>query len=63
MQNVRVWTAQVKFHQVRTLIGSFWCKFVKFQLKGAEESRLMIIKSDAKFEKKTTIFCFTNDKN
>ena len=58
MQNVRLWTAQVKFHQVRTLIGSFWCKFVKFQLKGAEESCLMIIKSDAKFEKKNNNFLF-----
>ena len=33
VQNFRLSTAHVKFHQVCTLIGSFCCKYIKFQLK------------------------------
>ena len=33
MQNFRLLTAQVKFHQICTLIGYFCWKYIKFQLK------------------------------
>ena len=33
VQNFRLLTAQVKFHQICTLIGSFCWKYIKFQLK------------------------------
>ena len=33
VQNFRLSTAQVKFHQICTLIGSFCWKYIKFQLK------------------------------
>ena len=33
VQNFRLSTAHVKFHQIRTLIGSFGWKYIKFQLK------------------------------
>ena len=33
MQNFRLLTAQVKFHQICTLIGFFCWKYIKFQLK------------------------------
>ena len=33
MQNFRLSTAQVKFHQICTLIGSFCWEYIKFQLK------------------------------
>ena len=64
VQYFRLLTAQVKFHQICTLIGSFCWKYIKFQLKKVQRSYiyLMILKSDAKFEEKL-IFCFKNDKN
>ena len=55
-------TAQMKFHQLCTLIGSFCWKYIKFQLKSTEELCLMTPKSNAKSEEKT-IRCFKNDKN
>ena len=33
VQNFRLLTAQVKFHQICTFIGSFWWKYIKCQLK------------------------------
>ena len=33
VQSVRLSTAQVKFHQIYTLMGSFCQKYIKFQLK------------------------------
>ena len=45
-----------------TLIGSFCRKHIKFQPKNTDESFLMTLKSDAKFEEKP-ICCFKNDKN
>ena len=33
VQNFRLWTALVKFHQICTLIGYFWWKYIKCQLK------------------------------
>ena len=33
VQNFRLLTAHVKFHQICTLIGSFCWKYIKFQLK------------------------------
>ena len=62
VQNFRLSTAQVKFHQICTLIGSFCWKYIKFQLKSTEELCLMILKSDPKFEEKL-ICCFKNYKN
>ena len=49
MQNFRLFTAHVKFHQICTWIGSFCWKCIKF---------LMTMKSDAKFEEKL-ISCLT----
>ena len=57
MQNVRISTAHIKFHQIYTLIGS-----LKFYLRSTEELYLKTLKVDAKFEKKL-IFCFKNDEN
>ena len=62
MQNFRLSTAHVKFHQNCTLISSFCWKYIKFQLKSTEELCVIILKSDAKFEEKP-ICCFKNDKN
>ena len=61
-QNVRFLTAQVKFHQICTLIGYFCWNYIKPQLKKKEGLFLMIPKSGAQFEEKL-IFCFKNDKN
>ena len=33
VQNFRLLTTQVKFHQTCTLIGYFWWKYIKFQLR------------------------------
>ena len=61
VQNVRLSTAQVKFHQIRTLIGLFYWMYIKSQL-NVWKSCFMTPKSGAKFEEKL-IFCFKNDKN
>ena len=60
MQNFRLSTTHVKFHQICTLIGSL--KYIKFQLRSIEELYLMTLKIDAKFEE-NLICCFKNDKN
>ena len=63
MQNFRLLTAHMKFYHICTLIGSFYWKYIKFQLKKkAKYLCLMTLKGDAKFEKKL-IRCFKNDKN
>ena len=55
VQNFRLLTAQVKFHQICTLIGYFCWKYIKFQLKKSmEETCLVIPKSDVKFVSKMT---------
>ena len=33
LRNFSLFTAHVKFHQISTLVGSFYCKHVKFKLK------------------------------
>ena len=60
MQNFRLSTVQIKFHQICTLIGSL--KYIKFWLRSTEDVYLMTLKGDAKFEEKLTC-CFKNDKN
>ena len=63
VQNFRLSTAHVKFHQICTFIDSFCWMYIKFQLKKSIGNLcLMTLKSDAKFEKKL-ICCFKNDKN
>ena len=58
VQNFRLSTVQVKFHQIRTLL-----KVYKISANiSIEELCLMILKSDTKFEEKLTC-CFKNDKN
>ena len=60
-QNFRLLTAQVKFHQICTLIGSFVESTKNFSEKSTEEFCLTILKSETKFEEKP-ICCFKNDK-
>ena len=55
MQNFRLLTAHVKFHQIYTLIGSFCWKYVKVQLKIIDKLCLMTLKSDTKLEEKTDL--------
>ena len=62
MQNFRLSTARVKFHQIFALIGSFYWKYTKFQLESTEELFLISLKSALKFEE-ILICCFKNDKN
>ena len=61
VQNFRLSTAQVKFHQICTLISYLFRKYIKFQLKNNGEV-IMKPKSDKRFEEKL-IFCLKNDKN
>ena len=58
VQNFRLLTGQVKFHQICTLIGSFCWKYIKKY----REVCLKTLKSDAEFEEKLICF-FTNDNN
>ena len=59
MQNLRLSTAQVKFHQICTFIDSFCWKYIKFQLKNykrvmshdTEESCKIWRKNDLSFQK------------
>ena len=44
VQNFRLSTAHVKFHQIFTLIGSFYWKYIKFQLRSTEDLGLMRLK-------------------
>ena len=62
MQNFRLLTAQVKTHQICTLIGYFYGKHIKFQLKKSGGNMSHDTKSGAKLEEKL-ILCFKNDKN
>ena len=50
VQNFRLSTTHVKFHQISTLIGSL--KYIKLQLRSTEELYFMILKIYAKFEEK-----------
>ena len=59
MQNLRLSTAQVKFHQICTFVDSFCWKYIKFQLKNykrvmshdTEESCKIWRKNDLSFQK------------
>ena len=63
MQNFRLSTAQVKFHQNLYFDRLLLLEVYKVSAKKSmEEICLMIRKSDVKFEGKL-IFCFKNDKN
>ena len=70
MQNFRLLTAHVKIREIRTLVGSFYWKYRKFQLKkyrgfmshGTNEWCKIEEKLWCKIEEKL-IFCFKNDKN
>ena len=62
MQNFRLFSAQVKFHQICTLIGYLLKVHKVSDKKSMEEIYLMIPKSGAKFEAKLFFF-FKNDKN
>ena len=59
MQNFRLSTVHVKFHQICTLIGSLKYKILAKKYRGVISHDLKI---DAKFEEKL-IYCFKNDKN
>ena len=61
MQNFRLSTSHVKFHQIFTLIGSFYWRYTKFQPESTEELLLIWLKRDATFEE-IPICCFKNDK-
>ena len=56
VQNIRLSTTHVKFHQICTLIGSFYWKYIKLPLYHD------IKKSDIKFDKKP-VCSVKNDKN
>ena len=62
VQNFRLSTAQVKFHQICTLIGYLCWKYIKFQLKKVWRSYVSwyqrVVQSLMK-----NIFSFKNDKN
>ena len=61
VQNFKLAIAQVKFHQICILIGSFCWKYIKFQLKKYKGVCLIILKSGANFEEKP-MFCSKTDK-
>ena len=62
VQNFRLLTAQVKFHQICTLIGYFYWKCIRFQLKKYGGNMSLDTKEWCKIWIKT-YFCFKNDKN
>ena len=47
-------TWAIKVLKASTLIGSFWAKYITFDLKKYRELSFKILKSDAKFEEKLT---------
>ena len=62
MQNFRLFTAHVKFHQICTLIGSFFWKYIQFHLKNCRG----VISHDTEQWCKSElqlICCFKNDKD
>ena len=51
MQNFRLLAAQVKLHQIFTLIGSFRWKYTKFQLKKVQKSYVSSLQEKQHFRK------------
>ena len=56
------WSKHSKVSKICTLMGSFWSKYIMFELKNTKESCFMTLKTDAKFEEKLTCG-FENDMN
>ena len=63
VQNFRLLTAQVKFHQICTLIGYFCWKYIKFQVKKVWRKYVSWYQRVVQNLKKNLFFCFKNDKN
>ena len=61
VQNFRLLIAQVKSHQICTLIGYFYRKHIKFQLKKVWRKYVSWYYEWCKIWRKT--YCFKNDKN
>ena len=56
MENFRLLAAQVKFHQICTLLGSFSWKYKKFQLKEYREGMYHDTEEWSKIWRKTNLF-------
>ena len=56
VQNFRILTAQVKFQQICTLIGSFCWKYIKFQLKKYRVLMSHVTEEWCKIWRKTNLF-------
>ena len=54
-----IWQTLASALKIDTLMGSFWTKYIMFELKSKEELCLVALKIDAKFEGKLT-FAFQN---
>ena len=62
VENFKLSTAHVKFHQICTLIGSFYGEYIKFQLK--KYRGVMSHDTENRYQIwKKPIYCFKNDKN
>ena len=48
------WPEHSKISKICTLMGSFWPKYIMFELKSKEELYFMTLESDAKFKEKVT---------
>ena len=54
------WFENLKVSKIYTLMRCFWPKYIMFELKSTQESCLMVLNIDAKFEGKLTC-AFKND--
>ena len=50
----KFWPEHSKVSKIFTLMGSFWAKYILFELKSTEELSLITLKKYAKFEEKLT---------
>ena len=50
----KFWPEHLKVSIIFTLIGSFWAKYVSFELKSTEELSFMKLKRDTKFGEEST---------
>ena len=50
----KFWHEHSIVSKIFTLIGSFWAKYILFEVKSREELSFMILKSDAEFEENPT---------
>ena len=50
----KFWSEHSKVTKIFTLMGSFWAKYILFELKSTEELSLITLKKYAKFEEKLT---------